>query len=257
MDDIVIVGPVDVEAELDALARRYSAASGAGVRMLTMLGGKAETLLDRLPPEVQSGLEAATQRALQGAMRAADGSRRVVPDQADWINRAAATAMGAAGGFAGLPGALVELPATTAMLLRAIQGVARQYGFDPGSESVQFDCMRVFAASGPLTTDDGADLAFLSLRLTLTGGAMQRMIATVAPRLATVLGQKLAAQTVPVLGAMAGAGTNLIYAQYYQQIAHVQFGLRRLAIDADLPHEDLTRRLVARMQGRVDGAAPS
>jgi hypothetical protein len=161
------------------------------------------------------------------------------------------TAMGAAGGFGGLPSAPVELPATTTVLLRAIQGVAAEHGFDPAAENVQFDCMRVFAAAGPLARDDGADLGFISLRLTLSGGAMHRMIAAVAPKFATVLGQKLAAQTVPVLGAVAGATTNYVYTSYYQQIAHVHFGLRRLAIDGDVPPDELVERLSLRMAGRL------
>ena len=47
-----------------------------------------------------------------------------------------------------------------------------------------------------------------------------------------VLGQKLAAQSVPVLGAVAGAATNYAYTSYYQEMAHVHFRLRRLAIEA-------------------------
>jgi EcsC family protein len=135
--------------------------------------------------------------------------------------------------------------------LRIIQGVAVEHGFDPGAQSVQFDCIRVFAAAGPLAADDGADLGFLTLRLTLTGGAMQRLIASVAPRLATVLGQKLATQTIPVLGAVAGATTNYVYSGYYREIAHVHFGLRRLAIDAGVAPEELAVRLAKRMQGRL------
>lgn len=250
MDHIVTVAPVDAEAELDRIAAHYRAAGGVGIRLLNMLGGQAEGLLDRLPPEVRRGLDGATETALQIAMQTAQGSRHAVPDQKPWVNTAVTTAMGAAGGFGGLPAALVELPATTTMLLRAIQGVAAENGFDPSSESVMFDCIRVFAAAGPLETDDGADLGFVSLRLTLSGGAMQRLIATVAPRLASVLGQKLAAQTVPVLGAVAGAGTNYVYTRYYQQIAHVHFGLRRLAVDADIPHDDLVARLERRMLAR-------
>ena len=155
--------------------------------------------------------------------------------------------MGAAGGFAGLPGALVELPATTTLLLRAIQGVAREQGFDPEAESVKFDCIRVFAAAGPLEKDDGADLGFVSLRLSLSGGAMSKLIATVAPKLSIAMGQKLAAQAVPILGAAAGAGINYVYTGYYQRIAEVHFGMRRLAIEADQPHDDLVRRLEAHL----------
>ncbi len=251
MTEIVIVEPVDTEAELDKLAARYRAAGGLGVQMLNMLGGTAEGLLERLPSSVRAGLNGATEQALTMAMQAAQTSRGAVPDQKPWVNTAVTTAMGAAGGFGGLPTALVELPATTTVLLRAIQGVAAEHDFDPGAENVQFDCVRVFAAAGPLATDDGADLGFVSLRLTLTGGAVQKLIATVAPKLAVVLGQKLAAQTVPVLGAVAGATANFVYTSYYQEIAHVHFGLRRLAIDGDVPHEELVDRLAHRMQGRL------
>ncbi|MEL6241679.1 MAG: EcsC family protein [Pseudomonadota bacterium] len=247
MDDIVLVKTVDAEAELDALARRYARAGNAGIDVLNTIGGQADTLIDRLPQPVKDRLNDAAQVTLTQAVRAAQGSRIVVPDQASWLNTAVNTAMGAAGGFGGLPTAMAELPVTTTLLLRIIQGVADEHGFDPASENVQFDAVQVFAAAGPLADDDGADLAFLSTRLGLSGPAMQMLIARVAPRLATVLGQKLAAQTVPILGAVAGAATNYAYTQYYTEMAHVHFGLRRLAVDADIPHETLVSGLRTRL----------
>ncbi len=247
MQNVVLVENVDTEAELDRLADHYRSAGGAGVKLLNKLGGSAESLLEQLPEPVRNGLTGATEQALWLAMHAAEGSRRAVPDQQPWVNTALTTAMGAAGGLGGVSTALMELPATTAMLLRAIQGAAAREGFDPSAENVKFDCVRVLSAAGPLSHDDGADLGFFSVRLTLTGPAMQRLIAAVAPRFSIVLGQKLAAQSVPVLGALAGGGTNYVYTRYYQQIARVHFGLRRLAINADIPHEDLARRLSARM----------
>ncbi len=247
MSDIEICHPVDVDAELDRLAATYRAAGGIGVQMLTVLGGKAEGLIDRLPATARAGLTGATEQALAAAMRVAHETRAAVPDQRQWVNTAVTTAMGAAGGFGGASTALIELPATTTVLLRAIQGVAAEHGFDPAARNVQFDCIQVFASAGPLAGDDGADLGFLSLRLTLTGGAMHKLIATVAPRLATVLGQKLAAQTVPVLGALTGATVNYVYTSYYQRVAQVHFGLRRLAIDADIPEDELIRRLADRV----------
>jgi len=251
MHDIITRPPLDTDEELNRIAKHYRSAGGVGVKLLNSLGGQAEGLLEQPPSNVREGLTGATERALRLSVQAAQSSRRAVPDQSEWVNTAVTTAMGAAGGFGGLPGALVELPATTTMLLRAIQGVAAETGFDPATQSVQFDCVRVFSAAGPLDFDDGADLGFLSVRMTLTGGAMQKLIATVAPKLATALGQKLAAQTVPILGAVAGAGTNYVYTRYYQQIAHVHFGLRRLAVEADVPHEDLVARLRSRMSERI------
>ncbi|WP_227271304.1 EcsC family protein [Roseobacter weihaiensis] len=247
MELIEIQEPVDIDARLDALAARYRKAGGLGIDLLNLIGGRAEGLLDQLPATVRSGLDQATTRALEQAMKAAHGSRDMVPDQKSWLNSAVGAAMGAVGGLGGLPTALAELPVTTTLLLRVIEGVAEEYGFDTNAENVQFDCIQVFAAAGPLEADDGADLGFISARVTLTGAAVHGLIARVAPRLATVMGQKLAAQTVPVLGAVAGAATNYAYTSYYQEMAHVHFGLRHLAIEADVPLDQLVEALRARL----------
>jgi hypothetical protein len=151
--------------------------------------------------------------------------------------------MGAAGGAGGLPSALAELPVTTTVLLRAIQGIAAEHGFDPDLPEIRKECLSVFASAGPLAQDDGADMAFLSTRVTLTGGTVHGIIRSISPRLATVMGQKLAAQTVPILGAAAGAATNYAYTSYYQQMAQVHFGLMRLARDSGQPREALIAAL--------------
>lgn len=238
---------LDLEAEMEALAKRYQRASGPGIQVLNLLGGQAESLLERLPEAVRNRLDDATEKALFLAMKAAHSSRGVIADQPSWLNTTVTTAMGAAGGFGGLPTALAELPVTTAVLLRAIQGVAVREGFDPAAQNVQFDCVHVFASAGPLAHDDGSDMAFLATRMALRGASMQALISKVAPRLAQVLGQKLAAQTVPVLGAVAGAATNYAYTNYYQEMAHVHFRLRRLSIEADKTQGDLVEDLRQRI----------
>ena len=98
-----------------------------------------------------------------------------------------------------------------------------------------------------MDSDVRGESGCLSARMALSGTAMQAVIARVAPRLATVLGQKLAAQAVAVLGAATGAATNYAYTSYYTDMAHVHFGLRRLAIDADVSREVLVDRLRKRM----------
>lgn len=228
-----------VEQRLEALVRRHAAAGNIGIQVLNLVGGQAEGLLDRLPAGIRDRLGDGAEQALKLAMDAAQRSRGVVGEQPAWLTRVVTTAMGAAGGFGGLPSAMAELPVTTTVLLRAIQDVAVENGFDPSEQGVMFDCIQVLAAAGPLDHDDGSDIAFLSTRLAVTGATLNTLISRVAPRLATVLGQKLAAQTVPVLGAAAGAATNYAYTSYYQQMAQVRFGLRRLAIDANLDHADL------------------
>ncbi|WP_406736067.1 EcsC family protein [Thioclava sp. GXIMD4215] len=233
--------------ELEALARRYRSASGPGMQLLSYLGGSAETLLEKLPSPLRNGLEGITSRALQTALAAAGRSRGVIEDKPDWLNRALTTAMGAAGGFAGLPGAAAELPLTITMLLRSIQGIAAEHGFDPASDEVKQECLRIFASAGPLEEDDGTDIGLIATRVTLTGSSMQGMIAKVAPRLSAVLGQKLAAQAAPLLGAVAGAAVNYTFTSYYQDVARVHFGLKRLAREAMLDEGLLREELVARI----------
>lgn len=235
--------PLDTRTAIAGLARRHKAAGGVGMQVLNMIGGRAENLLERLPDPVKQGLEGATERALKVALQAAKQSRGVVPDQKGWLNTALTTAMGAVGGAGGLPTALAELPVTVTVLLRAIQGIAAEHGFDPNDPDVLVECLTVFASAGPLADDDGANMAFLSTRVTLTGAAVHGILKSVAPKLATVLGQKLAAQTVPILGAAAGAATNYAYTSYYQEMAHVHFGLRRLAIDSGMSQALLVEEL--------------
>lgn len=230
----------DLHTELVALVRRYRGASRPGLKLLNALGSRAENLIDRIPAPVRSQLEAATRRGLELSFSAAATSRGGrVPDGGDWFNTALATAMGAAGGFGGLPSALAEVPMTTTVLMRAIQSIAEEHGFDPASEEVRVACLEVFTAAGPLSDDDGADMGFLTMRVTLSGPGMRLAVARVAPVLAQVLGRKLAAQAIPVLGAVAGAATNYIYTAYYQDMARVRFGLMDLARRRGLDHEAL------------------
>ncbi|WP_417246594.1 EcsC family protein [Celeribacter sp.] len=231
-----------------ALARRLKRANHPGMQILNMVGGKADGLFDKLPAPVRGQLEAATLSALELAFDGAARGRRTVKANT-WLSRAVTSGLGAAGGAGGLPTALAELPVTTTVLLHAIQGVAEDHGFDPARDDVRKACIQVFAAAGPLADDDGADLGFLAARTTLTGATLNGIIAKVAPRLSVVLGQKLATQTVPVLGAVAGAATNYAYTAYYQDMAHVSFAMLRMAEDSDLPFETLKEMLSEEMGG--------
>lgn len=232
-----------VDERLSALADQYNNAGRPVIQLLNLVGAKADAMIDGLPEGMRDNLVAGTEHALQLAMKLAEGSRGVIGDQPGWLTTTVSTAMGAAGGFGGLASAMAELPVTTTVFLHGIQSVAVEHGFDPKERGVQFDCVQVFAAAGPLEHDDDADLSYLTTRMLVTGPALQALIGRVAPRLAAVLGQKLAAQTVPVLGAVAGAATNYAYANYYREMAKVHFGLRRLSIDADRDINTLVENL--------------
>lgn len=217
--------PADQIAEL---ARAYARANGPVLALVNRIGGGIEGQIDRLPPRLRTELE----RAAIAALTAAHGLAGVAEQGPDLGRRGstlAAMATGAAGGAGGLATSIAELPLTITVILHAIRREATLAGFDANEPGIRAACLEVFAAGSPLQSDDGTNSAFLSARLTITGPAIQKLIATVAPRLAAAMGQKLAAQMVPVLGAVTGAALNAAYLGYYREMARIRFALMRLA----------------------------
>lgn len=217
------------DLQIRELAQRYRNARGIGMQVIGLVGSHAEGLLEKLPASVRKALDGATLKALEVSLSTANATRGPLPDTGKWLTRLVTTASGAAGGMGGASTTLAELPVTTTIILRDIQGIAAEYGFDPTHDDTRHECIQVFASAEPLSEDDGIDLSFLTLRTGVTGLTIKALLARVAPKLAATLGKKLALQTVPVLGALTGAGINYAFTSYYQEIAHVQFGLRKLA----------------------------
>ena len=244
-----VMEPAAIEAELEALAKRYRSAGRHGVQLMNALGGKAEAALIRLPSPARGAIEKAIRQALLLSMHGAGHSRRLWPVQPEGWSRMVSAGLGAVGGATGLAGALVELPLTTTVLLRSIQDVAAEHGFDPDSEPVRFDVLEVFSSAGPLKHDDGVDTAFVTQRIGLAAGGLDALVSLVAPRMAVAFGPKVAAQMVPVIGAVAGSSLNFAYAGYYRDMAHVHFGLRKLALEADEDHDAMRARLSSKLRG--------
>jgi hypothetical protein len=243
--------PLDDAAreEIAALARRQEGAAGLLMRAVNMVGGSVEDGLRLLPKAMRDQIDRAAERALLRSYDAAARSRGLggragalaALVAGDRMHKALAAATGALGGLGGLPTALAELPLATTVIFRAVQGVAEQNGEDPDAPETRMECLRVFGAGGALRADgsgsasgsasgaDASNTSFLGARLSLTGVGINRLVARIAPRFGAVISQKLAAGAVPLVGAAAGAGTNLAFTGYYLEMAHVHFGLRRLA----------------------------
>ena len=226
--------PLDDAAreEIVAFASRQRRANGLLMRAINMVGGQVEDTLKLLPKSARAQIDNAARAALERSYQLAARSRGGAVGQrigTDRAHKVLATLSGALGGLGGLPTALAELPVATTVIFRAVQGVAAQYGEDPTSVETRLQCLSVFGAGARGPGDDGIDTAFFGARIGLTGAAVHGLIGRVAPRFAAVLSQKLATQAVPILGAAAGAGTNYAFTEYYVEIAHVHFGLRRLA----------------------------
>lgn len=218
----------DRSLEIKALARRYARANGPVMTLVNKLGGSLEDKLGALPDGVRAQIAVVTERALLAAHGMAGAGDRA-PDLGRQGPLAAAMLTGAVGGAGGLATSVAELPVTITVILHAIRRAAREAGYDPDDPAIRAECLRVFSAGSPLATDDGVNTSFLSARLTVTGPAIAQVARSVAPRLAAALGQKLATQAVPVLGAVAGATLNAAFLRYYREMAEIRFALLRLA----------------------------
>ena len=232
--------PLDEAAkgEIAGLARRQKRAGGLLMKAVNLVGSSVEDGMKVLPKPVRDQIDKGTQAALMRAYdmaaktRTAEGRFAAFASfvTGDRAHKALAAFSGAVGGVGGLPTALAELPLAVTIIFRAVQGVAEQHGEDPLSEDTRLECVRVFGAGGAASkADDAVNTSFLGARLSLSGTAINRLVARVAPRFGAVFGQKLAGQAVPILGAAAGAGTNWAFIDYYVEMAHVHFGLRQLA----------------------------
>ncbi len=217
----------DLAPQIAALAQRYRRANGPVVALLNRFGGQIEHALATLPPSVRSRIETVTTQALNRAFSLAILGRHA-PALGARASQTLAMLTGAAGGIGGLPTSLAEIPVTITVFLHVIARAAEAEGFDPNAPEIRAECLRVLSAGSPLASDDGVNTAFLSARLTLTGPAVSGLVATVAPALAAILTRKLAAQMVPLLGALTGAALNAAYLSYYKDLAEIRFALLRL-----------------------------
>lgn len=222
------IPPEDLSrAEISRLAEDFRRANGPVMALVNKLGGSFERQIGMIPAAYRGQIERTVEAALRASLAVAGQADRL-PDAGHRGRMAAAMATGAAGGAGGIATALAELPFTITLILNAIRAEARAAGLDPDDPEIRAECIRTFGAGSPMDSDDGINTSFLSARLTLTGPAVQKVISTVAPRLAAALGQKLAAQAVPVLGALAGAGLNAAFLNYYREMARIRFALLRL-----------------------------
>jgi hypothetical protein len=234
--------PEDPGPAIAALARRYRRAGGPVIALLNRLGGRIEGQLAQLPPAARRRIDRLVRAVLERSLALAVEGRRA-PDLGPAAAPAVAALTGAVGGAGGLATAVAELPVTVTLILSAVCRAAEAAGFDPAEPAVRAEVLRVLADGGPLSRDDGVNTAFLGARLALTGGTVQKLLATVVPAFSAVLAQKLAAQTVPVLGALSGAAVNAAYLGYFRELAAVRFGLLALAArhGAERVHAEFAR----------------
>ncbi len=271
--------------DMEALERAFALLESPSlVAKLTHVVGKPlESALGKLPEGAGRRVHSAVQGALSKSVWLALTSLRDTPNTSASTrsHTLISAASGAAGGFFGFTGLLVELPVTTTIMLRSIADIARSEGFSLQDPTVAQDCVAVFALGGPGRDDDASETGYYATRAMLnevlkqTAAALTRqaavgagqqgvstvsagkagvwlakLIEAVASRFGVVVTHKFAAQLVPVIGAASGAAVNTLFIRHYQDMARGHFIIRRLedTYGADAVHSaylGMTRRLKA------------
>jgi hypothetical protein len=217
---------------------------GFAARLAGVIGQPVERVRRALPPAAAEAIAAVTAKALKAAMSVALTTLRRTP----WtgsrrLHTALAAASGAAGGAFGLVSLPIELPVSTVIMLRSIAEIAQRAGEDLATPDAALACVQVFAL-GARTADSGAtESGYFAVRGILAKSVSEaaRYIAErgileesapvmtlVASRFGVVVTQKLAAQAIPVIGAVGGAAVNYAFIEHFQDTAAGHFTVRRL-----------------------------
>lgn len=233
------------------------------IRIVNLVGVPIEWGVSRLPKsalkKVQSIAQAALCKSVTVALRTMDDMPR--REASPRLHKIATAATGAVGGFFGMSALAIELPVTTAIMMRSIADVARSEGFAITDMVVQKACVEVFALGGKSESDDASDSGYYASRGMLAeavkhttrelvglagkrsgegaahamgasqiGASLAKLIDAVATRFGIVITEKMAAQIVPVLGAATGAAINALFTDHYQDMARGHFIVRRLEV---------------------------
>jgi EcsC protein family len=238
------------EEDREALKRAVEALEtpSFAARLSAVAGRPIELLGQALPEAVSETASRATQVALTRALRYA---LKTIPKETAEpearLHRALAALSGAMGGALGISAVLVELPISTTIMLRAIARIAQSEGEDLSDPETALACLQVFALGGRSSSEHLHESGYFAVRAALaqsltqavhqvaergvideSASALVRLLSQIASRFGVVVSQKVAAQAVPVLGAISGAVVNSVFMDHFQTLASGHFTVRRL-----------------------------
>ena len=245
--------PAFSEADLERLrrARALLERPGLAAQLANVVGAPMEYVISRrLPPRVTKLIHSTTQAALERSLRLAATTLKpgaAVARPRNGIHAVAVAATGAAGGAFGLVGLAAELPVTTTLILRSISDIARSHGEHPGDPTTALAVMQVLTMGGHSPSDDGTESGYFAARAMLAhqvaaateyvamhglaangGPAIVQLLGSIASRFSVKVSQKVAAQAVPVVGAVTGATLNSVFMRHFQRMAEGHFTVRAL-----------------------------
>ncbi len=245
------------------VAARYLERPSFLLRVTNLIGEPVERAAALLPQGFHDIVRRSLFRGLEAVVRTVPAPGGVgqeeraspfAPDRSAWLHTAVTGVTGGVGGLLGGPALAIELPLTTALMLRSIAVTARNQGEDLSLIQTRIECLSVLSYGGPSPDDDAMENAYYTSRIALghlvrdaaqylTAVGTKRLakdlareaapplvalIGRVAGRFNLVVTDKLVAQAVPVVGAVGGAALNVAFTTHFNRVAGYHFGIRRL-----------------------------
>src|SRR6266478_4710997 len=191
-------------------------------RLAGLLGTPIEKGFELLPKGWSASVNRATKLALLKALELAMATMRERrgKNSSEFLHKVLVGASGGIGGAFGLAALPVELPVSTAVMLRSIADIARSEGEDLSDPEAALSCVEVFALGGRVGSADASESGYFAVRGMLAksvtqaarfivergiieegGPILVRFMSQVASRFGVVVTQKLAAQAIPLVGA--------------------------------------------------------
>ncbi|MDZ3995304.1 EcsC family protein [Pseudomonas sp. Teo4] len=239
----------DVDLKALQNARNLLENPGVAVKVTNLIGAPIEKGFELLPKDWNKNIGDVVKTALLKASDMATSTMKDVPgeESSNIWHKLGVAVTGGIGGFFGLPALAVELPISTAIMMRSIADIARSEGESISDAETKQACLTVFALGGESVDDDCAESTYYAVRTALAKSVasaseflvtkklteegapvLVKLIAAIAERFSVQVTEKVAAQAVPAIGAAGGAFINTIFMDHFQDMARGHFTVRRL-----------------------------
>ena len=132
-------------------------------------------------------------------------------------------------------------------MLHSIAEIARNYGEDLSQPASALSCLEVLAFSSNPAKADAIESAYYATRTALAQATREAaayltekgvakkgvpvlidFLAKIGSRFGIEVSEKVAAQLVPIAGAVGGMASNVLFTTHFQRLAQGHFAIRRL-----------------------------
>ena len=245
-----------VDSEELQIAKTLLENPGIAAKLTNFIGRPIEKGFELLPDDWREKIGEITTKTL---LKLTEGTLLTMKDNSKkttsntWHKLGVVTS-GGVGGFFGIPALVIELPISTSIMLRSITDIARSQGEKINTIESKLACLEVFALGGDSKKDDGTDTGYFVVRSALAKSVAEtaefiasqglieegspvilRLVVKIAQRFGVQIGEKSAAQAMPIIGAAGGALINSLFIDHFQDMAKGHFIVRKLErkYDAD------------------------